>query len=53
MAFIDFDAFHLAGRMGLQGNMGVAYDPVRMFAAEEAAGPPGCGCPGPTRRNSI
>jgi hypothetical protein len=45
MAFIDFDAFHLAGRMGLQGNMGVAYDPVRMFAAEEAAGAAGLRMP--------
>ena len=44
-AFIDFDAFHLAGRMGLHGDMAAAYAPDRMFAAEDAAGAAGLRMP--------
>lgn len=39
--FIDFDAFHLVGRMGLRGDIGEAYVPDRLFAAEDAAGAAG------------
>lgn len=35
---LDFDAFYVAGQMGLQGRMAQAYEPKAIYAAEAAVG---------------